>query len=330
MNTELIINNILQPPILFFFLGLLAVYFKSTFEMPPPLPRFFSYYLLFSIGFKGGEELRHSGFNLEVMYALLAAIFIATLIPFYTFFILKKKVGLYNAGAIAATYGSVSAVTFITTASFLSSIKLHFGGHMVAAMAMMESPAIIIGVYLTRKYLQKEGGHAGQIVPKFSRWQTTKEALLDGSVFLLLGSLLIGMISSEKQAHTITPFTESIFKGMLCFFLLEMGLQAGKRMKEIFQSGFLLVGFAIIAPVINAFIGISFAYLIGLSVGNALILSVLAASASYIAVPAAMRIAIPEASPGIYIPMALAITFPFNIVVGIPLYYQIIVKVWEM
>jgi len=289
--------------------------------MPHPLPRFFSYYLLFSIGFKGGEELHKSGFSPEVIYALLAATFIAVAIPFYTFFILKKRISIYNAGAIAATYGSVSAVTFITTVSFLDSLKLAYGGHMVAAMAMMESPAIIIGFYLTRKYLQKEGGHAGNIIPKFSRWETTKEALLDGSVFLLLGSLTIGLVSSEKQAIGVMPFTETIFKGMLCFFLLEMGLEAGKRMKEIMQSGAFLIIFALVTPLINSMLGIGLAYLIGLSIGNALILAVLAASASYIAVPAAMRIAIPEANPGVYVPMALAITFPFNIVVEILLYY---------
>ncbi|MCL1463872.1 sodium-dependent bicarbonate transport family permease [Argonema galeatum] len=320
MDISLLLSNILNPPVLFFFLGMMAVFLKSDLEIPQPLPKLFSLYLLLAIGFKGGYEIEESGINPEIILTLLAAIFMASAIPIYTFFILKQKLDSFNAAAIAATYGSISAVTFITASSFLEHqpTPIPFGGYMVAALALMESPAIIIGIILVRIFAKdpKNGD--------FSWSEVLKEAFLNGSVFLLVGSLLIGILTGERGWKMLEPFTQGIFYGFLTFFLLDMGLVAAKRIKDLKKTGSFLIGFAILIPVLNAVIGILIAKLIGISQGNALLFAVLCASASYIAVPAAMRMTVPQANPSLYVSMALAITFPFNIIVGIPLYLQII------
>lgn len=320
MNPLDLLQNFLNPPVLFFFLGLFAIAVKSNLEIPQPLPKFFSLYLLFAIGIKGGAELTKSGFDGYVVSILGLAMLMSALVPVYAFFTLKKKYSVHNAAALAATYGSVSAVTFITAVAFLQSNQVAFGGHMVAAMALMESPAIIVAVVLYKMY-HKDSENNNQ---DSSIGHTIKDAFTEGSIVLILGSLVIGFICGEKGYEAVKPFTGDIFKGVLCLFLLDMGLVAARRLKELKKTGIFSLFFAILFPLFNAAIGIAIAKFTGMTQGDALMFTVLCASASYIAVPAAMRVAIPESSPGVYVPMALAITFPFNIIVGIPLYFTII------
>lgn len=319
MDGSLILFNILNPPVLFFFMGMLAVFWKSDLEIPQPLPKLFSLYLLLSIGFKGGHELADSGINLQIALTLIAAIVMASIVPVYTFFILKLKLDNYNAAAIAATYGSISAVTFITASSFLEKLHISYGGHMVAALALMESPAIIVGLILVRVFAPKTEDEK-----EFSWGKVMHEAFLNGSVFLLVGSLIVGLLTGDKGWEKLQPFTQGIFYGVLTFFLLDMGLIAAKRIKDLSKTGSFLIGFSVFIPIINAMIGILISKVLVMGEGNGLLFAVLCASASYIAVPAAMRLTVPEANPSLYVSMALALTFPFNIIVGIPLYLQII------
>lgn len=323
MDISLILSNILNPPVLFFFLGMTAIFVKSDLEIPPPIPKLFSLYLLFAIGFKGGVELAKSGVNLEVGLTMLAAIVMACAVPVYTFFILRLKLDPYNAAAIAATYGSISAVTFITASSFLQQLGIDFDGYMVAALALMESPAIIVGLILVNLTAQRDGNR------EFAWSEVLQEAFLNGSVFLLVGSLLIGFLTGEHGWQILSPFTQDMFYGVLTFFLLDMGLVAAKRIKDLEKTGAFLISFAILIPIMNAAIGLLIARLINMPPGDALLFSVLCASASYIAVPAAMRLTVPEANPSLYISTALAVTFPFNIIVGIPLYLYGINLLWS-
>ncbi|KAI9131572.1 sodium-dependent bicarbonate transport family permease [Acaryochloris sp. CCMEE 5410] len=322
MDVSLIVSNILNPPVLFFFLGMTAVFVQSDLEIPAPIPKLFSLYLLFAIGFKGGVELVKSGITQDVMLTLAAAVVMACFVPLYTFFILKIKLGNYDAAAIAATYGSISAVTFITASAFLTELNIDFDGFMVAALALMESPAIIVGLILVNLF-------AANREQEFAWAEVLKEAFLNSSVFLLVGSLIIGVLTGEHGWEVLEPFTQGLFYGVLTFFLLDMGLVAARRIKDLQKTGVFLVGFAILIPIINAGIGLGIAKLIGMSVGNALLFSVLCASASYIAVPAAMRMTVPEANPSLYVSTALAVTFPFNIIVGIPLYLAGIEFLWN-
>ena len=322
MDTSLILYNILNPPILFFFLGALAVFVKSDLEVPQPLPKFFSLYLLLAIGFKGGVELNHSGLTSHVLVVLVVAVLAATIVPIYTFFILKRKIAVHDAAAIAATYGSISAVTFITATSFLSKLEISYGGYLVAAMALMESPSIVVGVLLSRYFSKSENDN------DFSWTELLREAFLNGSVFLILGSLLIGFLTGDNGAETLAPFTDDRFKGMLSFFLLDMGILATKRIKDLKKAGFFLTSFAIIIPLLNGVIGILISHFIGLPKGDALMMTILFASASYIAVPAAMRLSVPEANPSLFVPMSLGITFPFNIIIGLPFYMYLINLLW--
>lgn len=323
MNASLIVSNILNPPVLCFFLGMLAVFVKSDLEIPAPFPKLLSLYLLFSIGFKGGVELIKSGVTQEVVLTLLAAILMACIVPLYTFFILKLRLDIYDAAAIAATYGSISAVTFITASAFLSELGIAFDGYMVAALALMESPAIIVGLILVNIFTDKKGER------DFSWPEVLQEAFLNSSVYLLVGSLGIGVLTGERGWHTLSPFTQGLFYGLLSFFLLDMGLVAARRIKDLQKTGTFLISFAILIPLLNATIGLLIAKLIGMPQGNALLFAVLCASASYIAVPAAMRLTVPEANPSLYVSTALAVTFPFNIIVGIPLYLYGINILWR-
>lgn len=317
MDFHILISNLTNPTLLFFILGIIAVIVKSDLEIPPSTSKFISIYLLFSIGFKGGQELAHSGFTTEIIYSLLFGLAVASIIPFYTFFILKRNMNISDAGAVAAAYGSVSAVTFVAAVTFLEAQKIVFGGHMVAVMALMESPAIIMAVILMVNYDQETHSSV-----KLS--ETIKHSFTNGSVLMIIGSLVIGFIADTKQAEGIKPFTTDIFKGFLSIFLLEMGMVTAKRISAFKKYGWFATAFALIVPMIN---GSAVAALSGLfihDIGNRFIFAILAASASYIAVPAAMRLAAPKADPGLYIPMALGITFPFNITIGMPLYYLIV------
>ncbi|WP_017297553.1 sodium-dependent bicarbonate transport family permease [Nodosilinea nodulosa] len=322
MNANLIVSNILNPPVLFFFLGMTAVLVKSDLEIPPPIPKLFSLYLLLAIGFKGGVELTKSGINQQVVLTLVAAIAMACAVPLYTYFILRLRLDTYDSAAIAATYGSISAVTFITASAFLTELGMPFDGFMVAALALMESPAIIVGLILVNFFSKDEKR-------EFSWPEVLRDAFLNSSVFLLVGSLIIGVLTGEHGWEVLSPFTQDMFYGVLTFFLLDMGLVAAKRIKDLQKTGVFLISFAILIPILNAGIGLLIARAINMPQGDALLFAVLCASASYIAVPAAMRLTVPEANPSLYVSTALAVTFPFNIIVGIPLYLYGINLLWS-
>lgn len=317
IDYKLLIDNLTNPALLFFVLGILAVRLKSDLEIPPNSSKFISLYLLFSIGFRGGQELAHSDFSISILWSILFGIAIACIIPLYTFLILKKRLSTENAGAIAAAYGSVSAVTFVTALSFLEIQNLKSSGHMVAVMALMEAPAIVIGVMLIRLCSEKN-----QQAPKMR--SILKHSLTNGSVLLILGSLVIGLLASDQQAQGIKPFTTDLFKGFLAIFLLDMGIVSGKKLGDFLKSGRFLTVFAIVVPLFNGAMVAAISSFVTHDVADRFILAVLAASASYIAVPAAMKIAAPKANPGIYFPMALAITFPLNITIGLPVYLSLV------
>lgn len=317
MDISLLISNITNPTLLFFLLGIFAALVKSDLEIPPTTTKFISLYLLFAIGFKGGQELVHHEFTMEIVYSLLFGLLISAAIPYYVFFLLKRKMSVSDAGAVAAAYGSVSAVTFVAAVSFLEAQGITFGGHMVAVMALMESPAIIMGIILIMKYdaESKDRTNIREIV---------RHSFTNGSVLMVLGSLVIGIIADSKQAEGIKPFTTDIFKGFLAIFLLEMGMATARRFAAFRKYGWYAPVMGILIPLVN---GCAVAYLSLFVVsdeGSRFIFAILAASASYIAVPAAMNLAAPKADPGLYIPMALGVTFPFNITAGMPLYYFII------
>ncbi|WP_422861925.1 sodium-dependent bicarbonate transport family permease [Flagellimonas sp. W118] len=317
MDLHLLVDNLTNPALLFFFLGIIAVQLKSDLEIPANSSKFISLYLLFAIGFKGGMELSHSPFNIEIIWSLLFGVFLAVAIPVMAYFILRRKFSIENSGAIAAAYGSVSAVTFVTAISFLELEKIDFGGHMVAVMALMEAPSIIIGVLLMA-FFKKGKKQAGS----FSK--VLHHSVTNGSVLLILGSLAIGFLANEHQAEGIKPFTTDIFKGFLAVFLLDMGITSGKKLNDFLNKGWFALLFSIGVPILNGCLVAWSSQFITESVGNRFLFSILAASASYIAVPAAMRIAAPQANPSLYVPMALAFTFPFNITLGMPLYLFII------
>ena len=317
MNINFLIENLRNPALLFFVLGIIAVYLKSDLEIPANSSKFITIYLLFSIGFKGGQELSHETFTTEILWSMLFGIFISLIIPFYTFFILKRKLNVFDAGAIAAAYGSVSAVTFVTAVSYLESHQLGLHGHMVAIMALMESPAIIIGLVLISVFNKEEPS-------TIKKQDVLKHSLTNGSVLLILGSLIIGLLASDKQAEGIKPFTTDLFKGFLAIFLLDMGISSGKKLKSFFSFGWFPFLFAIVIPIINGCVFAYFSSFVTSDITNRFMFAVLAASASYIAVPAAMKINVPKANPGLYLPMALAVTFPVNITVGLPIYFLIV------
>lgn len=317
VDIALLISNLTNPTLLFFLLGIVAAILKSDLEIPPTTVKFISLYLLFAIGFKGGQELAHHPFTMEIVFSLLFGLVISAAIPLYTFFILKRRMNPSDAGALAAAYGSVSAVTFVAAVSFLEAQEITFGGHMVAVMALMESPAIIMGIILIMRYDPEMKG-------KTNLSEIVRHSFTNGSVLMVLGSLVIGIIADSKQAEGIKPFTTDIFKGFLAIFLLEMGMATAKRFAAFKKYGLYAPVMGILFPLIN---GCAVAWLSGFVTpddGSRFIFAILAASASYIAVPAAMNLAAPKADPGLYIPMALGVTFPFNITAGMPLYYFII------
>ena len=320
MNIDLLIENITNPALLFFILGMLAVAVKSDLEIPANSSKFISLYLLLSIGFKGGHELMHETFNGQTLATIAFGIGSSIIIPTLTFFLLRRRLGVFNAGAVAAAYGSVSAVTFVTAVNYLEVQQLPVHGHMVAVMALMESPAIIMGLLLISMFNKTEEG-------QISKRHAIKHSFTNGSVWLILGSLLIGFFTDDKQAKGIEPFTNDIFKGFLAIFLLDMGIISGRKIKAFVSNGPIPLLFALIAPLIVGCIAAWLTGFVTTDTGDRFLLAILAASASYIAVPAAMKMAVPQANPGLYLPMALAVTFPVNITVGMPLYLSVIHKV---
>ena len=335
-------QNLLDPAILFFVFGVLAGLLKSNLEIPPAISRFLSLYLLMALGLKGGFALAKSGLNAEVATTLGCAVALAVIVPLLGYQIMRRFLSGYDAAAIAATYGSVSAVTFITTLQYLESRGLPYGGHMAAAMALMESPAIILAVLFANRLRQRTAAtqtsvvHAGAGVlalggapalePRPDSVSLSKllhEAFTDGAQLLLLGAMLVGVLTGAQGETMMAPFSVDLFKGMLAFFLLDMGLTAARQLVQIGRPSPFLLVYAVLGPLLHASLALGLALALGIEPGNGALLMVLAASASYIAVPAVLRYAIPEARPAFYIGLSLGVTFPFNLLVGIPLYVAV-------
>ncbi|MDH6421804.1 hypothetical protein M2131_001745 [Polynucleobacter sphagniphilus] len=313
-------TNLLDPSILFFIFGIFAGLVKSNLEIPQPISRFLSLYLLMALGLKGGFALNKSGFTPEIALSLGLAITLAILIPLLGYNLLKHKLDKLDAAAISATYGSISAVTFITTTQVLDQNGISYGGHMAAAMALMESPAIIIAILLANHIRQK---NLDSKTSNTSLGKVLHESFTDGGQLLLLGSLVVGLISGDAGHKVMAPFSIDLFKGLLAFFLLDMGLVAAKSISELKGKPPITLAYAFIAPPVHALIALNLCHLFHVPLGDTILLMILAASASYIAVPAVLRHAMPEVNPALYMGMSLGITFPLNIILGIPIYSAI-------
>ena len=327
-------QNLLDPAILFFIFGVLAGAVKSNLEIPQPISRFLALYLLMALGLKGGFALAHSGFTPQVATSLGCAILLAVVVPLLGYWMLRMVLSGFDAAAVAATYGSVSAVTFVTAVQTLENQQVEFGGYMSAAMALMESPAIILAIVFANALRQKQAsavaqtsGGAGVLslgpLPQRAGVPFGKilhESFTDGAQLLLLGAMLIGILSGDAGKVAMQPFSGDLFKGMLAFFLLDMGLLTARSLPQVRGKSPWLLAYAVAAPLAHASLALGLCALLDIPVGDAILLMVLAASASYIAVPAVMRHAIPEANPSLYFGLSLGITFPLNILLGIPLY----------
>lgn len=362
MNSD-VLNSLTDPAILFFFLGLFIGVIRSNLEIPPAIAKFLSLYLLLAIGFKGGQALSDTGLSAAAFRVIGAAILLALLIPALCFLVLRRRVNAFDSAAIAATYGSVSAVTFVVASQFLNNRGEEAGGYLTVALVLMESPAIIMAVLLatwvrTRPQSEpidggegaetdrlrlstidsrtivpeaahpsgqvgpEEAGHAHSSTPLSIR-EVLREAFTDGAHLLLLGSMLIGAISGDDGGEMMKPFTTDLFKGLLAFFLLEMGLLVARQLREVRDVGPFLVGFGALVPFANASLAMILGWALQMSVGDLTLLAALASSGSYIVVPAVIRYAIPEARPSRYFTLALGITFPINVAIGIPVYYTV-------
>ena len=313
-------TNLLDPSILFFIFGIFAGLVKSNLEIPQPISRFLSLYLLMALGLKGGFALNASGFTLEIALSLGLAIALTMCVPLLSYNFLKLKLDKLDAAAIAATYGSISAVTFITATQVLDQSGIAYGGHMAAAMALMESPAIIIAIILANRIRQQRSGNT---VQSTSLGKVLHESFTDGGQLLLLGSLMVGLISGDAGHKVMAPFSIDLFKGLLAFFLLDMGLVAARSIGELKGKPPITLAYAFIAPPVHALIALGLCHLLSVPLGDTILLMILAASASYIAVPAVLRHAMPEVNPALYMGMSLGITFPLNIILGIPAYIAI-------
>jgi hypothetical protein len=333
MNASLF-ASLVDPAILLFFFGILVGILRSNLEIPAAAAKFCSLYLLLVVGFKGGTSLAATGFTPAMGWALLAAALLALAVPAWSFLVLRRRLNPFDAAAIAATYGSVSAVTFITAIGFAESQNVEVGGYMTVALVLMESPAIIMAVLLASYVRAHQAKTPTTPAPgtalspsPLSLRGVLHEAFTDGAHLLLLGGVLIGFLTGDEGKQVMKPFTD-LQKGVLAFFLLDMGLLVASRIKELRSNGPFLSAFGILMPLFNAAVALGLAKLFALSLGDAFLLIVLAASASYIVVPAVVRYAIPEANPSLYFTMSLAITFPFNILFGLPLYFWAIESVW--
>jgi uncharacterized protein len=310
----MIVETLTSPVILFFVLGFVAALVKSDLSIPEAFAKAMSIYLMAAIGLKGGVSVADSGFTPDLLWAALVGITLSFLLPFPAFFLLTRFGGLsrIDAGAVAAHYGSVSVVTYVTAQELLTNQGLGPAGYMVAVLALMETPAIITGLMLAKRGQPAPAANGGGSM--------LHEVLTNASVMLLVGSFLIGLVAGSDGFAPVKPLFDTGFRGVLCLFLLDMGLIAARRLTQSKKLNGALVAIAIALPVINGTLGTIAGAMIGLDAGSAAALGVLAASASYIAVPAAMRLALPEADPGIYLAMSLGITFPFNIIFGISLF----------
>jgi uncharacterized protein len=312
---EAVRANLLTPAVLFFALGVFAAVVKSDLKFPEQLYAGLTIYLLLAIGLKGGAALAEAGLA-QVWLPGLAAMILGALIPFWTYPVLRFAGGLpaVDAAAIAAHYGSVSAVTFIAATNYLTAVGEPFEPFASAFLAVMESPAILVGVVLG-----KLAAPRATDVPAPSLRTAVHEAVFGRSVLLLVGALGVGAASGAAGLAKVEAFFIAPFQGVLALFLLEMGIVAGRRLGDLRKVGPFLLGFGILAPVVNGAAGVWLGHVTGLSVGGATLLGVLSASASYIAAPAAIRVSLPDANPTLYLTSALAITFPFNLTLGIPL-----------
>jgi len=310
------LTNLLAPAILFFALGALAGWSRSDLSIPEQAVKALSLYLMLCIGFKGGVEARISGFSPDLLAAGGLGLAFSFLAPFAAFLVLRRMCHLdtVTAAATAAHYGSVSVVTFAAGSEFLRASGVAFSGHMAAVLALMETPAILAALIIT--------GSTGRDRSTRFRPELWREVLLNGAALLLIGSFVIGLLTGETGMQKLSGFVGgAAFQGALCLFLLDMGLLAARRLQETRAIRPALIGFALLWPVFSGMAGLAAGRAIGLSFGDLTLFAVLTASASYIAVPAAMRLALPKADAGVYIPMSLAMTFPFNLVFGIPLYH---------
>jgi hypothetical protein len=309
------LGTLMSPMVLFFVLGLVAATLRSDLAIPESIGKGLSLYLMLAIGFRGGVELEHSHFGGSILWACLAAVLLSLALPVLGYVLLRSvtKLDPTNAAAVAAHYGSVSVVTFAAAMTLLEQRGIPFEAYVVALLALMEAPAIISGLFLSKKgQAQPSGPEAGTL--------PMREVFLSGSVVLLLGSFGIGWATGARGMAELGPIVDAPFKGALCLFLLDMGLLTARRARELRGIGLRVAAFGLYMPLVGASFGLIAAKLLGLSVGGATLLTVLAASASYIVVPAAMRSALPAANPALYLTLSLGITFPFNLVVGIPLY----------
>ena len=324
-------TSFLDPSILFFLFGVIAGGLRSNLEIPPQISRFLALYLLMALGLKGGFALSKSGFTPEVVVGLGCAIALALAVPALSFVLLRRIVSDFDALAVAATYGSVSAVTFITATQYLDSRGLPFGGHMAAAMALMESPAIVVAMVGANLLRRRAAGalamsRSGAValhtfdMPDLGLRRVLHESLTDGAQLLLIGSMLVGVVSGEAGKAAMQPFSGDLFKGMLAFFLLDMGLLTARNVGQLEGKAPGLLAYGVVAPVAHGALALALAAAVGMSVGDGALIAVLAASASYIAVPAVLRHALPEARASLYFGLSLGLTFPFNILLGIPLY----------
>jgi len=316
-------SNFMDPAILFFIFGVFAGAVKSNLEIPQPISRFLALYLLMSLGLRGGFELAHSGLTATVVSGLVVALSLAVMVPTIGYLLLRRVVSGFDAAAIAATYGSVSAVTFITATRYLDDQGIAFGGHMAAAMAFMESPAIVMAILFANQLRKAQSGTTKTSSP----FHILKESLTDGAQILLMGSVVVGIFSGDVGKAAMQPFSGDLFKGMLALFLLDMGLMTARNFPSLRTLSPWLLAYAVIGPVMHALLALALSAIFRLSAGDAGLLMVLAASASYIAVPAALRFALPEANASLYFGLSLGITFPINILVGIPIYIGIAQRV---
>jgi len=313
-------HALVDPAILFFVFGIFAGLVKSNLEIPPAISRFLSLYLLMALGLKGGFALAQSGLTSQVAVSLSLAILLALWVPVLSYFLLCRVLARFDAAALSATYGSVSAVTFITAMNYLESHSMEYGGHMAAAMALMESPAIIFAVLMANRLRSLGAAQLTSEGQGLSMRKVLHESFTDGAQLLLLGAMLIGLVSGETGRQAMQPFSGDLFKGMLAFFLLDMGLMAARKLPGLRGQSPWLLAYGLLAPVVHAGMALGLSWLLDVPQGDAMLLMVLAASASYIAVPAVLRYALPEANPSLYVGLSLGLTFPFNILLGIPLY----------
>ena len=320
-------GSLVDPAILFFFFGVVAALLRSNLEIPAPVAKFLSLYLLLAIGFKGGATLAESGFTRQAGIAIALGVAFAALVPAWSYAILRRRVGRFDASAIAAAYGSVSAVTFIAAVAFAERQGVQAGGHMALVLALMETPAVLMAIVLANR-ARALAGTTASARPAASLRHVLGEAFTDGAHLMLLGSIVIGLATGAAGRASLEPLIGSLFKGLLLFFLLDMGLVVGRRLREARALPPFLIAFALAAPPVHAGLAVGAAWLVGLPPGDAFLLAVLVASASYIVVPAVVRYAIPEANPAYYFGMALAITFPLNIAAGLPLYFGWVRALW--